>query len=116
MKVLYYPHITRSDYDKLISKFSDEYKTYTSRTRFSYVSAIGVTLLSWALSYRYRFKFGTFAALSVGSFALTKCALSSLYNKRMKNNCDGYAKEVANAYPEIKYLQINFTRADNLKI
>jgi hypothetical protein len=114
MKVLYYPLITRVDYEKLISKFSDEYKAFCVKNRLSYVSALGATALSWGLAYRYRFKLTTFVALTLGSFAFTKCSLSCYFNYRMKNNCDSFAKDVAKTYPEIKYLKVDYTDSNNL--
>jgi hypothetical protein len=114
MKVLYYPSITRDDYDRLISKFSEEYSTLETSSRLSYMTAMGATMLSWGLAYGYRFKFNSFLALTLGSFVATKCAISSFYSYRMKDNCNAFAKDVAKAYPEIKYLRINYTESDKL--
>lgn len=114
MKVLYFPLITREDYDRLISKFSEEYSSYTTRSRFSYIVAIGATLSSWALAYRYRFKFGSFVALTVGTFALTQCSMGCYYNSLMRNNCNLFARRIASSYPSVKYLKVDYTESDKL--
>jgi hypothetical protein len=109
MKVLYYPEITREDYERMIGRFAEEYRSFTTKNRYSYIPAVGATLLSWALAYSYRMKFSSFVALTVGSFALTKMSLGCLANQRMQHNLNGFAKGVAKDYNDIKYLKIDYT-------
>ena len=115
LKVLYYPKLTSDDLHNLLDRFEDEYRSLNHKNRVSYLLSAGSALGTWALAYRYRFKFTTFLLTTAVAFAATKYTLNQFAQSRMTSNLNSSAQSIANNYPQIKFSRVEYTRSSEVR-
>ncbi len=115
LKTLYYPNLSSSDMHNLLDRFEEEYKTFSNRSRFAYVASFGSLFGTWALAYKYRFKFTSFLGATSIAYVATKWTLDQFSASRMSKNLNTFASIVAVKYPEIKFSRVEYTKSSEIK-
>ena len=111
MKVLYYPKLTYKDYNYMIQTYNQDKTSLNRRLFLSYGLVGGSALFAWSLSYKYSLKFTTFAAVTLGSFALVYKLTQNALLKSHKKSLNGFATDIATKYPEIKYATVHYVQS-----
>jgi hypothetical protein len=114
MKVLYFPRLKRQDYLDLINNYNENTTNYRRMRNLSYGLVLGSAALSWSLAYRNNFKFTSFFLLTGGSFFGVKYLVDRYLLNSLNNNLNRISVPIAERYPEIKYLSIEYVKSPQI--
>ncbi len=99
----------------LLDKFEDEYKTLCNKQRFNYLLALGSSVATWGLAYKFRMKFSSFFVATAFAYFATKTTLDSLVGRRMQKGLNRFAGNMALNYPEVKFSRVVYTKSEEIK-
>lgn len=114
MKVLYYPKLIKEDYINLINIYEEKSSHYRRQNALSNGLVFGAAALSWGLAYRRNFKFASFVFLTGATFIGLKYVLSRYLLNSLNDNLNNKSKSIAEKYPEIKYLSIEYVESPKI--
>ena len=111
LKTLYFPKLITEDYMKLTKLFEEKSASFHRQKFFSYGIVFGVAGLTWGMAYRNNFKIGGFVILTGGTFFVLKYFVDRHFLNSLNWNLNFQSRAIAEKYPEIKYLSIEYVKS-----
>lgn len=112
LKTLYYPEIRTEDYNTLIGYFSYEHKKLPSIQKFHAVLSLGALLGGFSAGNMLKFKMRSSLVFGASLAGLAYYALHQNSVKRMNVRLNQKALPIAEKYPEIKFLNVNYAKVN----